>query len=138
MTYPQLFRNRRAHWFVDNCSAISACVHGYAKKLDMAKMANSVQLALCALGSRVHFEWVPTGANIADTPSRVSCVADMTEAEGEAWEELKLPSEGEWDQMVFPSASDLASYDIFDQLLPQDHVRRYGGRAEGETDPSLP
>ena len=138
MTYPQLFRNRRAHWFVDNCSAISACVHGYAKKLDMAKMANSVQLALCALGSRVHFEWVPTGANIADTPSRVSCVADMTEAEGEAWEELKLPSEGEWDQMVFPSASDLASYDIFDQLLPQDHVLRYGGRAEGETDPSLP
>jgi hypothetical protein len=46
----------------------SACVHGYATKLDMAKMANSVRLAICSLGVRERFDWVPTGANIADTP----------------------------------------------------------------------
>ena len=57
LTYPDLFRNRRVYWLIDNCSAISACVHGYANKLDMAKMANSVQLALCALGVRAHF-WI--------------------------------------------------------------------------------
>jgi len=45
-------------WLVDNCSALSACVHGYANKLDMAKMANSVRLALCSLGVRARFDWV--------------------------------------------------------------------------------
>ena len=56
---------------MDNCSALSACVHGYADKRDMAKMANSVRLALCSLGVRSRFNWVPTDANIADTHSRV-------------------------------------------------------------------
>ena len=68
-----------SHWcppythmtLVDNCSALSACVHGYADKLDMAKMANSVRLALRFLGVRLRFNGAPTDANIADTPSRV-------------------------------------------------------------------
>ena len=55
LTFPDLFRNRRSLWFVDNCSALSACVHGYSDKLDMAKMANSVRLALRSLGVRSRF-----------------------------------------------------------------------------------
>ena len=125
LTYPDLFRNRRVYWLIDNCSAISACVHGYANKLDMAKMANSVQLALCALGVRAHFDWVPTGANIADTPSRVSRASEMTALESHAWRANQLPPEDEWDTMVFPSVADLASYDCFDQLLPRGGTRCY-------------
>ncbi len=84
LTFPELFRNRLDLWFVDNC-ALSACVHGYADKLDMAKMANSVRLALCSLGVRARFDWVPTDANIADTPSRVSLKEDMSSVEEAAW-----------------------------------------------------
>ena len=68
---PAAVGNRRALWFADSCSALSACVHGYADKLDMAKMANSVRLALRFLGVRLRFNGAPTDANIADTPSRV-------------------------------------------------------------------
>jgi hypothetical protein len=50
LTFPDLFRNRLALWFVDNCSSWSAWVHGYADKLDMDKMENSVRLTLCSLG----------------------------------------------------------------------------------------
>jgi len=125
LTFPELFRNRRALWFVDNCSALSACVHGYTDKLDMAKMANSVRLALCSLGARARFDWVPTDANISDTPSRVSRKADMSKVEEAAWNLLELPSEDGWTPMVFPSASALRTYDACAQLVPHRRTRTY-------------
>ena len=69
---PGLALGRRVPWFIDNCSAMSSCVHGYASKLDMARMANAVQMALCGLEVWAHFEWVPppSDANISDIPSR--------------------------------------------------------------------
>ena len=56
---PGLALGRRVPWFIDNCSAMSSCVHGYASKLDMASMANAVQMALCGLEMWAHFERVP-------------------------------------------------------------------------------
>jgi len=137
LTFPELFRNRRALWFVDNCSALSACVHGYANKLDMAKMANSVRLALCSLGVRARFDWVPTDANISDTPSRVSRKADMSKAEEAAWNLLELPNEDGWTPMVFPSASALRTYDACAQLVPHRQTRTYI-RAQGYSEKPPP
>jgi hypothetical protein len=125
LTFPELFRNRRALWFVDNCSALSACVHGYADKFDMAKMANSVRLALCSRGVQSFFDWVPTDANIADTTSRVSRKADMSSVEEAAWNLLGLPSEDEWTPMVFPLVSALHTYDACAHLVPHKRTRTY-------------
>ena len=62
---------------------------GYASKLDMARMANAVQMALCGLEVWAHFEWVPpplgrehlrypvTDANLSEIPSRVDSVSGM-------------------------------------------------------------
>ena len=49
---------------------MSSCVHGYTSKLDMARMENAVQMALCGLEVRAHFEWVPPDANVSDIASR--------------------------------------------------------------------
>jgi hypothetical protein len=125
LTFPDILRGRQVYWLVDNCSVLSACVHGYATKLDMAKMANSVRLAICSFGVRERFDWVPTGANIADTPSRVSKIADMITVEMTGWDLLQLPSEEAWTPMVFPTASDLNTYDACSHLVPHMRTRTY-------------
>ena len=110
-------------------------MHGYADKLDMAKMANSVRLALCSLGVRARFDWVLTDANIADTPSRVSRKADMSSVEEAVWNLLGLPSEDEWTPMVFPSVSSLHTYDTCAQLVPHKRTRTYT-RVQGSSEKS--
>ncbi len=112
-------------------------MHGYADKLDMAKMANSVRLALCSLGVWARFDWVPTDANIADTPSWVSRKADMSSVEEAAWNLLGLPSEDEWTPMVFPSVSALHTYDACAQLVPHKRTRTYT-RVQGSSEKSPP
>ena len=104
---------RRVPWFIDNCSAMSSCVHGYASKLDMARMANAVQMALCGLEVRAHFEWVPSDANISDFLSRVDSVSGMDQVESKVWAAVKLPGEGDWDAMRFPSREQLDGFECF-------------------------
>ena len=43
-------------------------VHGYARRLDMAKMVNAFHLQLAGLQTAVYLEYVPSLANIADLP----------------------------------------------------------------------
>ena len=69
-TYPELFVGRRVHHFIDNTIALSALVHGYSGKPDLAKMVNAFFLQLAGLRASVYFDWVPSKANIADLPSR--------------------------------------------------------------------
>jgi len=69
-TYPSLFHGRQvAHW-IDNTVALSALVHGYAGKPDLAKAVNVFYLQMVGLRARVYFDYVPSKANIADLPSR--------------------------------------------------------------------
>ena len=98
-------------------------------------MANSVRLALCSLGVRARFDWVPTDANISDTPSRVSRKADMSEAEEAAWNLLELPSEDGWTPMIFPSVSALHTYDACAQLVPHKRTHTYT-RVQGSSEKS--
>lgn len=39
-SYPAVFRGRDVHHFIDNTIALSALVHGYAGKADLARMTN--------------------------------------------------------------------------------------------------
>ena len=64
-------RGRRVIHFIDNTGALSAMIYGYARKIDCARMVNSFHLLLASLQARVYFEWVPSGANTSDLPSRV-------------------------------------------------------------------
>ena len=45
-------------------------VHGYASKPDCASFVNIFHVQLLGLQSRCYFEWVASGANIADWPTR--------------------------------------------------------------------
>ena len=69
-TYPRLFAGRKVNHFIDNTVALSALVHGYAGKPDLAKVVNVFYLQLNALRASAYIDWVPSKANIADLPSR--------------------------------------------------------------------
>ena len=69
-TFPELFVGRRVHHWVDNTVALSALVHGYSGKADLAKMVNVFYLQVAGLRTSVYFDYVPSKANIADLPSR--------------------------------------------------------------------
>ena len=53
-----------------NTVALSALVHGYSGKPDLAKMVNAFYLQVAGLRTSVYFDYVPSKANIADLPSR--------------------------------------------------------------------
>ena len=59
------------HW-IDNTVALSALVHGYSGKPDLAKSVNVFYLQLLSLRCSVFFDYFPSKANIADLPSRRS------------------------------------------------------------------
>jgi hypothetical protein len=67
---PSLFARRRVVHFIDNTGALSAMIHGYASKLDCARIVNAFHLLAAVLGLYVWFEWVPSKANVSDLPSR--------------------------------------------------------------------
>ena len=69
-TYPALFAGRSVNHFIDNTVALSAFVHGYSGKPDLAKMVNAFYLQCAGLRASVYFDYVPSKANIADLPSR--------------------------------------------------------------------
>ena len=69
-TYPDLIQGRRVLHFIDNTVALSALVHGYSGKPDLAKSVNVFYLQMLAFRASVYFDYVPSKANIADLPSR--------------------------------------------------------------------
>ena len=69
-TFPDRFRGRNVNHFIDNTVALSALVHGYARKRDLARMVNSFHLQAAALQMKTYLEFVPSLANLADLPSR--------------------------------------------------------------------
>jgi hypothetical protein len=51
--------------------------------------------------------------NISDIPSRVDSVSSMNQVESKVWAALKLPGEGDWDVMRFPSREQLEGFECF-------------------------
>lgn len=70
LTFPELLVDRQVLHFIDNTSALSGAVHGYANSPDMAAFINALHLSDAALGADAWYEWVPSKANISDLPSR--------------------------------------------------------------------
>jgi hypothetical protein len=70
LTYPEVLRGRQVIHFIDNTPALSAVVHGYSSRPDMAELTNMYHLAVACNEVRVWHEYVPSKANIADIPSR--------------------------------------------------------------------
>jgi hypothetical protein len=69
-TVPDLLRGRAVLHFIDNTTALSALVNGYARKPDCAALVNSFHETVMDLRCYIWAEWVPSAANIADWPSR--------------------------------------------------------------------
>ena len=70
LTFPGAMAGRRVLHFIDNTSALSASVHGYAGAADMAAFVNALHLSDALMGVDPWYEWVPSKANISDLPSR--------------------------------------------------------------------
>jgi len=98
MTFRGRLEGRRVFQFIDNTAAMSAIVHGYSRKPDLAVTANLYHVVSATLRTDVFFEWVPSKANIADIPSR-SDHPDWPAFLSEGFEEVTmvLPTPEEWD-----------------------------------------
>ena len=97
-TYPDLFKGRKVNHFIDNTVALSALVHGYSGKPDLAKSVNVFYLQMLSLRASVYFEYVPSKANIADLPSRRDYTQLMLELAG-------LPGGPAADVLIVPSVA---------------------------------
>jgi len=98
-TFPKLFAGRRVQHWVDNTVALSALVHGYSGKPDLAQMVNIFHLQAAGLRTPIYLEYVASKANIADLPSRNAFAELSHELRG--WEvsgghRLSVPSLAHW------------------------------------------
>ena len=75
--------------FIDNTPALSALVHGYAGKPDMARLVNAFHAQTVGLRCMTWKEWVPSKANPADIPTRVERDGEMPESA--VWVDMILP-----------------------------------------------
>ena len=104
---------REVLFFCDSTSAMSAAVHGYAKKPHLAALSNTLHLALASLHCDAWFEWVPSRANCADIPSRPQGPEEERFYTDNRFERWASP-------MLFPSRSQLANpslHDVRDRTL---------------------
>ena len=69
-TLPALLADRAVIHFIDNFAALSALVHGYASKPDLARLVNLFHAQIAALHCLFYGDWVPSKANPADVPTR--------------------------------------------------------------------
>ena len=87
-------RGREVNHWIDNTVALSALVHGYARKVDLARMVNAFHLQASGLDTHVWFEFVPSLANIADLPSRDEF--ELLTRLGGRRVPLTVPPAGDW------------------------------------------
>jgi hypothetical protein len=89
-TLPALLAGRAVIHFIDNFAALSALVHGYASKPDLARLVNLFHAQMAALRCLFYGDWVPSKANPADVPTRAERVHEV-------------PPSATWVQMVLPA-----------------------------------
>jgi len=70
ITFRRELRGRKIYWGVDNNTALSAALYGYAPSQSMKPLVNALHIAMAHLRCDIHFEYVPSAANPADLPSR--------------------------------------------------------------------
>ena len=70
LSRPEQFRNRQVIHFIDNTGALFGMAKGYTRVVDAARMVHVFHSLCAAINAQVWFEFVPSGANLADQPSR--------------------------------------------------------------------
>lgn len=93
-TFADRIRGRRVNFFIDNTVALSAFIHGYARKSDLARLTNVFHLQVAGLRASVYMEYVPSKANIADLPSRGEF--DLLTKLGGTRVPVRTPSSSSW------------------------------------------
>jgi hypothetical protein len=81
---------------MDNISALSAVVHGYSGKPDMARLANLYNLARAKHSIDVWCEYVPSAENIADIPSKPTTDWSVLLGRNMTRVHMVLPSAHQW------------------------------------------
>jgi hypothetical protein len=71
LTFGKWLRGSRALHFIDNITALAAAVNGTACSAALRELVLQHAFALAALGVEVFGDWVPSGANSGDVPSRL-------------------------------------------------------------------
>ena len=70
LSRPDQFRDREVVCFIDNTGALFGLEKGDCRDVDCARMINVFHTLCAACNVSVWFEHVPSGANLADLPSR--------------------------------------------------------------------
>ena len=69
-SHPDQFRDRDVIHFIDNTGAVMGIAKGYSRDIDSARLIHFFHSIACAIGVNSWFEYVASGANISDLPSR--------------------------------------------------------------------
>ena len=67
---PEQFADRDVIHFIDNVGALVGIAKGYSRDIDSARLIHFFHSIAAAVNTNVWFEFVASGANIADLPSR--------------------------------------------------------------------
>lgn len=67
---PEQLRDRDVIHYIDNTGAMNGITKGYSRDDDSARLIHVCHAMMSAIGVNVWFEYVASGANIADLPSR--------------------------------------------------------------------
>jgi hypothetical protein len=70
LSLPTRFRDREVVAFIDNSGALFNLSSGNSRAVDTARLVHVFHCLCAALQTQVWFEFVPSGANLADEPSR--------------------------------------------------------------------
>ena len=76
MTFKKKMEGREVIFYIDNTSALSACIHGYCQAPDMGMLSNALALMLAGMSCVAYFVHVAGKANPADLPSRAPFVVN--------------------------------------------------------------
>ena len=92
---PEQLRGRDVIHFIDNTGALYGMANGYSGDDDSARLIHAYHCILGAVDANVWLEYVPSGANIADHPSR-SDFALLREWGSRYFEAVLPPLGGDW------------------------------------------
>ena len=76
MTFKEKLQDREVIFYIDNTSALSACIHGYCQAPDMGMLSNALALMLAGMACVAYFVHVAGKANPADLPSRAPFIVN--------------------------------------------------------------
>jgi len=76
MTFKEKMLGREVIFYIDNTSALSACIHGYCQAPDMGMLSNALALMLAGMACVAYFVHVAGKANSADLPSRAPFIVN--------------------------------------------------------------